>query len=265
MKQLLVWPVLYSFHSSQERAATCFPPNRPNCSDAARNDFQEALGKKLGKHHAVWPTEIDICISRSSFLLAQPTRLAMVMRQRPNSSAAFVRLLSAVTGPVLSLSQGSVAPGLVAHALACCTPDSLEFAGCLHPPPFLVCCLVLFFCLLIPLKSLCDQEQFLYGVLLYKCITGGTKEATTATLLWMMSYLPGGHHLIIQADSYLGAFDAATSLDAQGYRFTLSCRKDCPSQLFGHFLHTCNTLPNTCTTLYCHSSTTQHTMAAIKF
>jgi len=30
-------------------------------------------------------------------------------------------------------------------------------------------------------------------------------------------------------------------------------------------LHTCNTLPNTCTNLYCHSSTPQRTMAAIKF
>jgi len=90
-------------------------------------------------------------------------------------------------------------------------------------------------------------------------------QSTCATLLWMVSYLPGGHNFIIRADFYFGAFDAATSLDAQGYRFTLSCRKDRPSQLFGRFLHTCNTLPNTCTTLYRHSSTTQRTMAAIKF
>jgi len=47
------------------------------------------------------------------------------------------------------------------------------------------------------IPTIVDQEQFLYGVLLYKRIAGGTKEATTATLLWMVSYLPGGHHFII--------------------------------------------------------------------
>jgi len=49
----------------------------------------------------------------------------------------------------------------------------------------------------VKLWSNVDREQFLYGVSLYKCIAGGTKEATTATLLWMVSYLPGGHHFII--------------------------------------------------------------------
>jgi hypothetical protein len=117
----------------------------------------------------------------------------------------------------------------------------------------------------VKLWSLVDAAQFLYALSLFKRGDDIPSEKTEDTLARMASYLPEGRSFTIRADSYFGSVKAADKLDALGYHFTLACRKDRPSHVFGNYLHTRSITPNTSATIYRTSPTTNRTMAAITF
>lgn len=113
----------------------------------------------------------------------------------------------------------------------------------------------------VKLWSLVDEAGFLYACSLFQRV----RETTSDTLLRLVGYLPEGREFLIRADSYFGSIDGAIRLDEQGHFFTLACRKDRPSALFGRHLHAKTTGPNSTSSIFRNKTETTRVMAAITF
>lgn len=110
--------------------------------------------------------------------------------------------------------------------------------------------------------SLVDRSRFLYALSLYK----KKPESTTGTLLRMASFLPPARQFAIRADAYFGSIDAAEGLDQEGHFYTLACRKDRPSAIFGRHLHSQEIPMDSSATIYkAPTREGERPMAAITF